>query len=92
MNSIPASLAQSLRVSGQSHLLSFLDSLNPVDYQRLVDQLMSVDWPLIRNLVSTGFAVVEEGEEDFEPPVAVRANGEGVAWSISDAEDAGVTA
>ena len=92
MKSIPASLAQSLRVSGQSHLLSFLDSLNPVDYQRLVDQLMSVDWPLIRNLVSTGFAVVQEGEEDFEPPVAVRANGEGVAWSISDAEDAGVTA
>lgn len=92
MDQIPSSVKQELELTGQSHLVGFWDELSSNQRLVLADQLKAIDWGLIRDLVSTRGSSEIQDFTDLEPPTAVRASGEGVSWSIKDAEEAGIHA
>lgn len=92
MKQIPDQIRRDLAEVGQIHLVNFWQELSSSQQDNLVEQISAIDWSLIRELVATKFSGVGHEISNLEPPIAVRANGDGVSWSRSDAEEVGVQA
>lgn len=89
-----APLRDRLVEHGQEHTLQFWDELKPDQKSRLREQLASVDLDQLSALIAG-----HDAKQDFaalassaESPPSIRADGQGVAWSLDDARQRGVEA
>ncbi len=78
----------------QEHLLAFWDQLSSDARQRLEHQILALDFGLLKRLFDEA-----SGEVDYqslaaraESPPAVRADGSGAGWSVSQAREQGEAA